>query len=563
MFHRARSSTEASENHELLPTPSRGGRDGDATPASSRRRAQPGSVLSAMLYGVATTALGRTVPNADAETDTFTPPRGEGVHDRVLNRVMGKGAETVKPASSGKDAAGGNAKVENEDTEAKDKNNRQDTSPTMKRTRDHAPVPLTPGGVFPPGPEDIFDPASGHLVGLLRNAVPLDEGESSTTSRKRHDTSSDKMWAQMAKIRSIQSEIAKMHASLDTAGIVVDSIKDRKGTASSAASMRSANLTDPGMGFFGRNRSMSEAPPPQVSDDEFARRKENVGEIMKKLKVLSEAVTTLHAQPPPPLDFPPASHATHSHTDSLSPSNSLDSGANGFDSPNQASPVFHFDVPSSHYAKFTPISSPLSAPPSRFASPNLANNPPQKAGSPTPVAPVPGGSPAMSNLPSFLVTSSLNYGAGTGSGPVVDRKVNTVPPNVGLNSSQSLSSSNPPWPLNVPLPTTHGTRKLSTLYEPLDSPSSPPFQLPTSKDFDPSTTSRFPGEEGEMYDFVEDSGVERGEGQDSGMRADYAHAHLLDGVVNDSTTTGTKFAPVVHDSPVGTPTSLYHERGDR
>ena len=92
------------------------------------------------------------------------------------------------------------------------------------------------------------------------------------------------MWAQMAKIRSIQSDIAKMHVALDAAGIVVDGIKDRKGTPSGAAPLRSANLSaESTMGFLGRNKGPGEAPPPHVSDEEFAKRKDNVNEIMRKV----------------------------------------------------------------------------------------------------------------------------------------------------------------------------------------------------------------------------------------------------------------------------------------
>ena len=74
-----------------------------------------------------------------------------------------------------------------------------------------------------------------------------------------------------------------MHVALDAAGIV-DGIKDRKGTASVATSLRGASSSaDPAMGFFGRNRSSSDVPPLRVSGEEFAKRKENVNEIMRKV----------------------------------------------------------------------------------------------------------------------------------------------------------------------------------------------------------------------------------------------------------------------------------------
>ncbi|KAF9520356.1 hypothetical protein BS47DRAFT_1335986 [Hydnum rufescens UP504] len=179
---------------------------------------------------------------------------------------------------------------------------------------------LSANEIFSPGPEDIFDPATGALIGVMYTPSPLMGDTAQSTAEPslpkrslRADSDSTAMsepteniWAQLSKIRTLQSDIARMHLALDGPGIV-DGAKDRRASAGKVAE--------------GRNRSASDAA--SFPDDEFAKRRESIALVLAKLDSLSEAVTAFHRIPTPQLRFPPPSSATHSRAGSLSPSNSL------------------------------------------------------------------------------------------------------------------------------------------------------------------------------------------------------------------------------------------------
>jgi hypothetical protein len=141
---------------------------------------------------------------------------------------------------------------------------------------------LSANEIFPPGPEDIFDPATGALIGAMHTPSPLIGDTAQSPAQPslpkpslRADSDStamseptENMWAQLSKIRTLQSDIARMHLALDGPGIV-DGVKDRRAAAGKAAE--------------GRNRSASDAA--SFPDDEFAKRRESIALVLAKVRI--------------------------------------------------------------------------------------------------------------------------------------------------------------------------------------------------------------------------------------------------------------------------------------
>src|SRR5260370_21768343 len=141
-----------------------------------------------MLYGIATTAsapLGITTPSVEVET--FIPPRDESVHDLALKKMMGKSSQVkeaaMKPTSSldtGADDVKGKEGTVGKIDESIDRREKERENTYSVTPEEPISASLLPEDVFPPTPEDIFDPASGNLVGLMKNILlPSDEGASS------------------------------------------------------------------------------------------------------------------------------------------------------------------------------------------------------------------------------------------------------------------------------------------------------------------------------------------------------------------------------------------------
>lgn len=163
---------------------------------------------------------------------------------------------------------------------------------------------------FSPRPEDVYDPATGALAGVIRSPASqsLDAGspppqqspgvqsprsvsgpaainarspapsmaETSQQQPKNSTSSSEDMWNQLSKIRVLQSDIARMHFALDKSGII-DGVNGRRGTGPSTARGDDTGTRS------GRERTASVEQLSPIVEDEFARRKASIGAIMSKV----------------------------------------------------------------------------------------------------------------------------------------------------------------------------------------------------------------------------------------------------------------------------------------
>jgi hypothetical protein len=212
-----------------------------------------------------------------------------------------------------------------------------------------------PSAAFPPGPEEIYDPATGSLAGYIRqvgvstgdatvlqspppNGVvqsprtrtsPFQGAHESTTAfqgvqealskhqqkngnivaggahqpqQNKSASGSEDMWNQLSKIRVLQSEIARMHLELDKPGII-EGVKSRRGTAGTGVARgdtsdtlsMSINRGGAGAGI-GLDNATSAADPPAVPEDEFAKRKASIGAIMAKVSVAFSLLDVSYAE---------------------------------------------------------------------------------------------------------------------------------------------------------------------------------------------------------------------------------------------------------------------------
>lgn len=140
--------------------------------------------------------------------------------------------------------------------------------------------------IFPPGPDDISDPFTGTPIGNLRSPPSklsedaAGDGASVTTPLKGASSSSadtgvsygdsDAMWSQLAKIRQLQSDVAKMHMGMDGSGL--DSgIKRGEARRPVEKDLKDA----------------SGSSIKQPSEDEFTSRRSNISAIMSKVIIRS------------------------------------------------------------------------------------------------------------------------------------------------------------------------------------------------------------------------------------------------------------------------------------
>lgn len=165
---------------------------------------------------------------------------------------------------------------------------------------------------FSTRPEDVYDPATGALAGVVRSTPSTSwdigspaSGASQTPSgiqiprsvsgpaalggpapsivspTAKTNGNSEEIWNQLAKIRVLQSEIAKMHLALDKAGIVEGVKRGRTGTAGTSTGVP---LRPEDAGRTGRDRAGSIPdllfPAPE---DEFARRKASIDSVISKV----------------------------------------------------------------------------------------------------------------------------------------------------------------------------------------------------------------------------------------------------------------------------------------
>ncbi|KAG8979625.1 hypothetical protein FRB94_011894 [Tulasnella sp. JGI-2019a] len=191
------------------------------------------------------------------------------------------------------------------------------------------------GGPFPRDfDEPIFDPFSGAQIGLMKGMQTKKDGievvgdvddkrrdggdlsephsptqsDSSSPSSSSSDAHSD-TWAALAKIRTIQSDVARTHLQSlvhDQERLSARSGLGRRGSVGSGSRERgTASRT-------GASRENKLDNTDKSVTDAFAGRREAIDEIVRKLEDLSSAVKHLHNLPSPSFTF----LDTHSHATS-------------------------------------------------------------------------------------------------------------------------------------------------------------------------------------------------------------------------------------------------------
>lgn len=184
--------------------------------------------------------------------------RNETLHDAVVGNLLSK---QQPPRQNRHTAADGNSELASS------------LDPKSNSLSSGLPSPI-----FPAGPEDMFDPFTGVVIGKLHSkaadgapgdgSANVEEGVSASwedSSRISHGDN-DTMWTQLTKIRQLQSEVAKLHMAMDGSGLESGSKK------SEGKRPFAKGIGDP-----------LDASIKQPSEDEFIFRKDNISNIMGKV----------------------------------------------------------------------------------------------------------------------------------------------------------------------------------------------------------------------------------------------------------------------------------------
>ncbi|KAH9947153.1 hypothetical protein B0H21DRAFT_740507, partial [Amylocystis lapponica] len=128
-------------------------------------------------------------------------------------------------------------------------------------------------------PEPVYDPFTGGLAGVIVPPRPERDREPSNAPL---DQVKDELWAHLARIRELQSEIAGMHVQMEGIGLG-EEWEDPDAAAEHGKAARDAEFT-------------------QLTES-FKTRRTAIDGIMDKLGDLSKSLTTFHALPTPAMDF--------------------------------------------------------------------------------------------------------------------------------------------------------------------------------------------------------------------------------------------------------------------
>ncbi|EJD45793.1 hypothetical protein AURDEDRAFT_184691 [Auricularia subglabra TFB-10046 SS5] len=171
--------------------------------------------------------------------------------------------------------------------------------PTLDTTSDGTEFHSMPEDSVLPTPrpsstaiEQAFDPFSGNPAGVL---APLDQS---------NEHSHDLIWANLANIRELQSEIARMHVDMEKMGETKRHGDDDEGDAED--SFYAGLLSD---AEKQKREAQKRAAEFEAMADQFKKRKYAIEDIMTKLHKLSDAVTAFNAMPPPTIRFSPRNAA--------------------------------------------------------------------------------------------------------------------------------------------------------------------------------------------------------------------------------------------------------------
>lgn len=268
------------ESHELL-SPNRSVIHPPALSRSTTNASQKRASFKPLPNEAAAASSPPPQPQPGVFAEDFIT-RDETPHDRAVSSLLG--ANTPVPTGT---------PGHTEDATAKDLPDAHSSShtPVFNPPPSHpSQVAAAAAAAFPSGPEDIHDPTTGAFIGVMRNSPSTSGDDTNSTRQKSGDAESsntaggggggvtsgdqggDNMWSNLSKIRMLQSDIARMHLSLDGAGIV-DGIKERRATTG----LRGFDAA--------KNQSASDLTP--VPEDEFTKRKDNIVAIMAKVCQLS------------------------------------------------------------------------------------------------------------------------------------------------------------------------------------------------------------------------------------------------------------------------------------
>ncbi|QRV75982.1 hypothetical protein RhiJN_03997 [Ceratobasidium sp. AG-Ba] len=210
--------------------------------------------------------------------------------------------------------------------------------PTLHVEKPTEGDPFSPGAtVLDQRPTVIHDPFTGEPAATLSSDHAAPDTSWSMFEGCVADTAlQDQFWTHVAKIRELQSEVAKMHIAMESIGqppppqptkekekdkhkearkLRSQTTSARTGTTSTAVNtdreegVHSASDTDhAGSGRDSRSGAKKTAPAEPVgaadTGKHFIERKEAIQEIMQKLTALSQQVTEFHQLPPPEITFP-------------------------------------------------------------------------------------------------------------------------------------------------------------------------------------------------------------------------------------------------------------------
>ncbi|KIJ46354.1 hypothetical protein M422DRAFT_29229 [Sphaerobolus stellatus SS14] len=133
-----------------------------------------------------------------------------------------------------------------------------------------------------PIPEQLYDPATGAQRGAFEPTTYAD-----------NEKSHEEVWAHLAQMRELQSEIARMHMNMEGLGDGVGSINVEVDADIDVETVPTQEEEEAAK----RQREFDKLP------EKFKGRADNIEAMMAKLDELSKAVTAFHALQPPPIRF--------------------------------------------------------------------------------------------------------------------------------------------------------------------------------------------------------------------------------------------------------------------
>ncbi|KAH9951042.1 hypothetical protein B0H21DRAFT_685694 [Amylocystis lapponica] len=150
-------------------------------------------------------------------------------------------------------------------------------------------------------PEPVYDPFTGGLAGVIVPPRPERDREPSNAPL---DQVKDELWAHLARIRELQSEIAGMHVQME--GIGLGEVRGTKraagvGRVHSDTIHATEEWEDPDAAAE-HGKAARDAEFTQLTES-FKTRRTAIDGIMDKLGDLSKSLTTFHALPTPAMDF--------------------------------------------------------------------------------------------------------------------------------------------------------------------------------------------------------------------------------------------------------------------